>query len=88
MFSIDYLYTIRNNFGFIFLEKDHINLQKAISKVRSLQAIKKLDKIYLFINDEFPQFQDEENNIICYKYFDGVKNKFAKFYKLTNLDIK
>lgn len=87
MFSIDYLYTIKDNFAFVYLEKDSIKVK---SVIKTFLEKKKTNKgsLYLFVDNSFENHQDEHFNIFCYKYFDKYKNNFAKFQNIRNLDIK
>lgn len=87
MFSINYLYTIRNNFGFIFLEQDYNNTKKLIEKIGNMKKEWNGD-LYLFINDNLKALEDHENLIFCHKYYESKKNNFPKSEKIKNLDIK
>lgn len=87
MFSIDYLYKIKDNFAFIYLEKDSYRIENVIKTFLENKG-KNVGRLYLFIDNSFEKLEDKSNNIFCYRDFDIYKNNFAKFQNITSLDIK
>ena len=74
MFSINYLYKIRNNFAII-------SNSKNINTINKLNEIQKAEiglRIVLFVENQFV----ENDDIICIEKWDSLKHNFPKFKQI------
>jgi hypothetical protein len=74
MFSINYLYKIRNNFAIISNSKN-IN---TINKLKEIQKAETGLRIVLFVENQFV----ENDDIICIEKWDSLKHNFPKFKQI------
>lgn len=78
MYSIRYLYHIRNNFAIIYRGFDK-DLLESLKNFFHEQKNKKDINLFLFINDDN---LDEKNNIYHANMFSEMRHNFAKYLEI------
>ena len=87
MFSIKYLYEIRNKFAFIYSGEDLNKLNSIVLYFNKTKENNKEIDLYLFVSDTLINDIERQKNIIKVSEFDNMKLNFPKYFVLDGFDI-